>query len=82
MIEQHQADMPPDERFRRMKRQRTELFAALVMVIDAATFSSSPSYDRASGSAVCNTCGLDYSDHPRWERHNLYRTCDGRWWHL
>jgi hypothetical protein len=71
---------PWDERYRRMKRQRSELFAALVLILEAAGVE--PAFERASGQTLCSSCGLFYVDHPRWAKFSLYRTCDGKWWHL
>lgn len=64
------------EKWRRYRKQAENL-AKMIPTEDRDS-----SGDRASGLCICESCGLDYRDHPESEIAGLTIVCDGRLLHL
>ena len=63
------------------KMRRYRLQARMLALVAEQHMNSLEDWQRASGNCVCQTCGLEYYDHPTIGV-ALTITCDGRLWHL
>ena len=74
--------MTDSEKWRRFRRMATA-FAALIEAKQPKPddFDYPADFSRASGMVVCETCGLDYFQHPQ-QADGLFLVCDGSLKHL